>query len=177
MQPPGEIVGVLLRQFDVVGQHRYAQHAPTRGDHCIALDGRSRVKHHGVVSVLRQAGEGIALARGQRVAVCRHDKAQRRAAVPFQFDFVQPPMRAGLGGGHQHVDQIGLEPHHDRLGLGVAHAAVEFQRFGVALRINHQPGVQETGVRNAVFFHTANGGQDDLPHGARMHGRRDHYRR
>jgi len=112
----------------------------------------------------------IALARVQRIAVCRHDHAQCRTPVPFHVQLVQ----RARGRGHHHVEQIGFQAHHDGLGFRVAHAAVELQRLGLALRIDHQPRIQKTGERNAVFFHALDGRQNDFAHGPRMHIGRDH---
>ena len=46
----------------------------------------------------------------------------------------------------------------------------------MAVGVNHQPGVQKAGERNAVLRHAFDGGQDDLAHGAGMNLRRDHRR-
>ena len=110
----------------------------------------------------------IALAGSQRIAVCRHDHTQCGAAVPFQLDLIEPTRRCR----HHHIIKIGLQPHHDGLGFGVAHAAIEFQRFGFALGVNHQARIQKAGKRDAVFFHAPDGGQDDFAHGPGMHFRR-----
>ena len=75
-----------------------------------------------------------------------HHHAQGRAAVPFELHFVQ---LAG-GGGQQHFKQVRFEAQHDGLSFGVTHAAVEFQRFGAALRVDHQAGIQKAGVGDAV---------------------------
>ena len=79
-----------------------------------------------------------------------------------------------LCGVHEDVEQIALESHHDGLRFGVAHAAIEFERLGVALRVDHQAGIQEAGERNAVFRHARQRGQDDLLHRLGMHVGRDH---
>ena len=85
-------------------------------------------------------------------------------------------MQAGLGGGQQHLDQIGFQAHQNGLRLGVTQTAVEFQCLGPAAGINHQASVQEAGERNAVLFHPPDGRQDDFSHGSGMHIR-CHYRR
>ena len=38
-------------------------------------------------------------------------------------------------------------------GFRVAHAAVEFERLHGALRVDHQSGVEEAGIGDAVLFH------------------------
>jgi hypothetical protein len=48
--------------------------------------------------------------------------------------------------------------------------------FDLALLVDHQAGVEEAGVGNAVLLHAADGGQDDLAHGAGVHVGRDHRR-
>ena len=82
----------------------------------------------------RQAVNNIALAGLQRITMRGHHYTQGRTAVPLQLDLVQ----ASRSGSHHHFKQVGFQAHHDRLGFRVSHAAVEFQRFGLALRINHQ---------------------------------------
>ena len=113
----------------------------------------------------------------QRVAVRRNHHTQCGTPIPLQLDVIQPSMRAGFSGGQQHIHQISFESQQNRLGLRVAHAAIELQRFGVSLGIDHQSGVQETGVGNAVFLHAPDRGQNDFAHGAGMHIGRHHRRR
>jgi hypothetical protein len=131
------------------------------------------MEHHRVLGLLRQAGDGVALARGHRIAVSRHHHAQGDAPVPLQLHLVE----RSVGGRHHHLEQLGLEPHHDRLGLRVAHAAVEFQRLDRAVGRNHQAGVQEAGVRDAVGLHALDGRQDHFAHRAGVHLGRHHRRR
>ena len=115
---------------------------------------------------------GISLARAQGVAVRGHDHAERGAAVPFQLDLVKTARRRG----HHHLVQIGFQPHHDRLGFRVTHAAVEFERRWLALCIDHQAGIQKASEGNTVFFHALDGRQNNLAHGAAMHRGRYHWR-
>ena len=103
-----------------------------------------------------------------------NDNAQCCATIPLQFDLIESPMWSRLRGGQHHFQQVGFQTHQDGLRLGVAHAAVEFQRFRVSACVNHQPCVKETGIGNAVLFHAADGWQNDLAHGARMHVWRYH---
>ena len=57
-----------------------------------------------------------------------HD-AERDAAIPFRLDLVE-----GAGDGvFEQIDEVRLQPHHDRLRLPVAHAAVEFERLDRAV--------------------------------------------
>ena len=131
------------------------------------------MKHHAVGLVGWQATDGVALARVHGVTGGGQHHAQRHARVPVQRHLVQ----LGAGGREQHLGQVGTQPHHDRLGLRVAHAAVEFERLHTAIGRDHQAGVQETGVRNAVGRHPTQRGQDHLVHGALVHRGRHHRRR
>ena len=71
--------------------------------------------------------------------------------------------------------QVRLQAHHDGLGFRVAKAAVVFDDPGLAVGINHQAGVQESGVVIAFGGHAGNGGQDYLLHNALVY-RRIHHR-
>ena len=117
------------------------------------------------------------MARLQRVTVGGDHHPECRAPVPLQLDLVEPAVRSGLGGCQQHLQQVRLEPHQNRLRLGVAQPAIELQRLGLAGCINHQAGVQKAGVGNAVFFHATHSRQDDFAHGTGVHIGRDHRRR
>ena len=79
-----------------------------------------------------------------------------------------------LGGCHQQFEQVGFQAHQDGLGFRVAHAAVELQRLDLAVGIDHQAGIQEAGVGDAVLGHAADGRQDHLAHGAGVHVGRHH---
>ena len=98
----------------------------------------------------------------------RQHHAQCRAAIPFQFELLEPALDPGLGGGEQQFDQIAFHAHQDRLGFRVTQTAIEFERFDLALRVDHQACIQEAGVFDTVFFHTTQGGQNHLAHGTRM---------
>ena len=102
--------------------------------------------------------------------------ANGSAAVPLKLKVVKASLGIGGSSSHQHIDQIGFQTRHDGLGFGVAHAAVELKGFDLALWVNHQTCVQETGERDTVFFHALDGGQNDFAHRAGMHLRRDHWR-
>ena len=115
----------------------------------------------GEAVAVRQARNGVTLARRVRIVGSSEDDAERDATIPFGLDLVE---RAG-DGVLQQVDEVRLQPHHDRLRFRVAHAAVEFERFDSAILADHQPGVEEAGVGDAVAFHAAYGRQDDLAHG------------
>ena len=139
------------------------------------------MKHHHVVLLRlqigtalvrreRQAGDQVALARVQRVTAGRQHHTQSCTAIPLQLDLVEFLGHAR----HQHVKQIGLEAHQNRLCLRVAHAAVEFQRLDLPFRVNHQTRVEEASVGNALLLHALQGRQDDFPHRLAMHIWRDH---
>ena len=58
----------------------------------------------------------------------------------------------------------------------VAEPAVEFDRARLAVRVDHQAGVQKTGERHALFGHALDGRQDDFLHRLGVHVGRDHRR-
>mmetsp|Transcript_5856 Transcript_5856/g.23004 ORF Transcript_5856/g.23004 Transcript_5856/m.23004 type:complete len:376 (+) Transcript_5856:1309-2436(+) len=131
------------------------------------------MEDHGLVLVGGQAADRIALAGRQRVTLGREHDAQRDAAVPLRLDLVQ----RAVGRVHQQLEEVALEPHHDGLGLGVAHAGVELDGARLAVLIDHQPGVQEAGEGMPVAGHAGDGRLDDLVHDLGMHIGRDDGRR
>ena len=130
------------------------------------------MEDHRIVGLGWQAGDDVALARVERVVGRGQHHSQGHTAVPLQLDLVQ----RAVGGVQKHVDQVALEAHHDRLGFRVTHAAVELQRLGVALRVDHQAGVQEAREGHAVLGHASQRRLDDLLHGLGVHIGRDHRR-
>src|SRR5690606_24653953 len=66
---------------------------------------------------------------------------------------------------------------HDRLGFGIAEAAVELDDLGRAAAVDHQTGVEETGVDVAFGGHATHGRPDDLVHHPLVDRIGDHGRR
>ena len=66
--------------------------------------------------------------------------------------------------------QITADAHHDRLGFGIAHPAVEFKDFDrprcVVAWANHETRIEEARERDSVGVHTADRGLDDFAHDA-----------
>ena len=77
-----------------------------------------------------------------------------------------------LGQGHQ----ITFHAQHDGLRFRVAHAAIEFQGFDVAVWGNHQTGIQKAGVGVAFLGHAIDGRTDDFTHNFSVNLRRHHRR-
>ena len=112
-----------------------------------------------------EAADLAALLVGIGIAVGGHDHRQRAVVGPAQVEVLQP----AVGAGDQRRHEVGLEPHHQHLALGIAEAAVVFEDLR-ALRGDHQPGIEHALERRAVRGHGARGRQDDLVHGALLHG-------
>ncbi len=92
--------------------------------------------------------------------------------VPLQAHPVQP----ALNGGQQGLQQVALEPGQERLGLGIAEAAVELDHFRAVGR-DHQPGVQDAPVRPPLARHRLHRGFQDLLLHLLEAAARDHRRR
>ncbi len=75
------------------------------------------------------------------------------------------------------LDQVGLHAQHDRLGFRVAKAAVELNHLRVALLVDHQTGVEETGIGVAFSGHAFHGWPDNPLHGALVDFVSNHRRR
>ncbi len=73
----------------------------------------------------------------------------------------------------QKIEQVGFEPHQDRLRFRVAESAVEFQGARVAVSVDHHPRVEESPIGNTIGGHAVHCRHDDLAHDARVHRGRD----
>lgn len=94
----------------------------------------------------------------------RKHNAQSRAFIVFNAALGD----VACGRGSQRLSKARLDAAHDGLRFRVAHAAVEFKRLdgGLAFLVlaDHEAGIKETGVDDAVFGHAAHGGLDDFAH-------------
>ena len=115
-------------------------------DLAIAIACRAGVKDLAVGMRLRrhavEALDGIARFRVFGIAACGEHHAERGAPVPFGVGAIERAVDAML----DEIDEIGLEPDHDRLGFGIAQSAVELQDLGVACRIDHHARIEEPSV-------------------------------
>src|ERR1700733_4801397 len=163
------LIGYRLRTAHRIRQPYHAQDTTARGRELAVGQRSTGMEGHRIVGLGRDIADPVTLARAVRIVVRGQHHAKRGAAVPFQFDRVE---RAGDRLLH-HLRIVALQTRHDRLRFGVAHAAVELERLRVALRVDHQARVQETGEADAFLLHTVHGGQDDFAHYAGMQLRRD----
>ncbi len=108
-----------------------------------------------------------------RITLRRQHHAQRRARIPVGLDLIQPAIERRL----DQVHQVRAQTHHDRLRFRITQAAIELQHPRRAVDVDHEPGVQKTGVGRAVGGQGRNGGLDHLRHDAGVDVRRDHRRR
>ena len=81
------------------------------------------------------------------IAFGGHDDADCRARIPFEAGVL---VEFAFGGGHEEFGEVALEPHENRLGLGVAEADVVFEDFGAVLS-EHDAGVEDAS-EGAIFF-------------------------
>ena len=151
--------------------------------HAAAADHRSAVRERGTcmehdhirVRVRRDAFEAfdnVSLARMVRISGSREHDAKRRAPVPLGVDRIERGVHRVL----DQVDQVGLEPRHDRLRFRVAQATIKFKGFRAAGGVDHHARIEEPGVGNAFRGHAVHGRHDDLAHDPRMQLGRDHRR-
>ena len=111
----------------------------------------------------------VTLARVIRVTRGGEHDAERDAAVPCSVDRVQRSAHGVI----DQLNQIGLEPDHDRLRFRVTHAAIELENFRLSRAVDHHARVQEPGEWNAVGGHAVHCRQDDLAHDPRVQLGRD----
>src|ERR1700731_3381748 len=93
-----------------------------------------------------QALDHITEAYTVRVTRCREHHAEGRTRIPLRRDRVQPARQRRLA----QFRQVRTQPRQDWLRLWIAQATVELEYLGGALGIDHEPGVEETGVRCSV---------------------------
>ena len=148
--PRDRAVRSALRLPHGLAERSDAEHAAAARDHVLAGDRRSR---HGTPCSPRVATsspvDGVAFARPVRIARRGEHHAERGATIPVGVDLIERAVDRVL----KQLDQIRLQPHHDRLRLRIAEAAVEFERSRIAFGVDHHAGVQEPGVRHAVRGH------------------------
>ncbi len=143
-------------------------HAPAAHHHAAVLQRRARVEHvHVRVRAAPSRGRGR---RSARPCAARRDSRRRRARrrarrapVPLRLDRVE---RAVDGVLHE-VDEVGLEARHDRLRLGVAHAAVELEDLRRVRRRRSSRRHRESPCRAVRRRPCRDGRRDDLAHDAR----------
>src|ERR1051325_5223322 len=143
-----------------VAERGGAQHPAAVRDEGLALRAGPGVEHPAIVRRHRNPCDRVALARIVWIAVRGEHDTERRAAVPGRLHPRKAARERGLG----ELEQVGLEPQQDRLGLRVAEAAVELDRLRIAGLVDHQAGVQEAAVGEAVLRQPLDGGLDDLAH-------------
>ena len=117
----------------------------------------------------RQSIDDVACARNARISGGSQHDAESSVQVPLGFDLVE----LAIDRMFQELQEIGFQAHQDRLGFGIAHAAVEFQGFDAAVLADHQSGVKEAGVRHAFERHALDGGVDDFADDLGVDARRD----
>ena len=125
-----------------------------------------------VFQPFRQSGDDIASSRGPGIILRRHHHAERGLPVPFHTYLVQ----CAVDRVFDNISEVTLQAQHYGLGLGIAHAAVEFKNLDAAVRRDHQSGIQESGIGDAFCRHAAHDRLDHFAQRARMELGRDHGR-
>src|SRR3990167_9067988 len=166
-----QAIGLLLSFFNRTTDGGGAEYAATCGDDLTVLQSGTRMEHFAFQ--LRgsiQTFDHIALGVIGRITTSGDHHTHGWAWVPGGFDLVQRLGQCGFDQQHQGR----LQAAHDRLGFRVAEAAVELNDLGLAGLVDHQPGVEETGVDVAFAGHTAHGRVDHFVHYALVHIDGDH---
>src|SRR5262249_54334791 len=132
-------VSGALRLPNRLAERSHAEHPATARYDRLARERRPRVEDFGIFLRRAEAGDRVALPGLVRIAGRGQHDSQRSAAIPFRFDAVELSVERVL----YEVDQVRLEPHHDRLRFRIAHTAIEFERAGRARGIDHDASVEE----------------------------------
>src|SRR5207237_2910588 len=135
-----------LRLSQGLAKRGDAKNASTRSHDALAVPRGRGVENLAVVGSDLEPRNRRALAWRIGISCRRQHNAQRGAAIPIGVDSIERAFDRVF----QEVDQIGLEPHHDRLRLRVSQPAVELERARIALVVDHHPGVEKYSVWNPV---------------------------
>ena len=151
-----------------VAERGDAQHAAAARDDVAVRELGAGMEHHADPRPRRgQPGDRVALARRVRVAGGGHHHAERDAPVPLQL---RPGRACRRARADQQVEQVALQPHHDRLRLRVAQPAVEFEhRLGVAVRRRSSGRHRGSRCTACLPSPCRDRRLDDLAHHARVH--------
>src|SRR5690606_27043955 len=137
---PGQRIGTLLRSLDVAAQRCGAEYPASLGDDLAVAQRGAGVKDLAVLAgCLFKAADYIPLAVVAGVAASGQNHAETRARTPPGLGPSQPAVQCGL----DQLHQAALQAQHDRLGFGIAEAAVELDDLGRAAAVDHQAGIQE----------------------------------
>jgi len=116
-----------------------------------------------------QTGDDVAPAILIRIALSCHHHPERDAGIPANLGTLQSVVERRFA----KIDQVAVQPHQNRLGLGIAEAAVEFEHVGSTVCRDHEPGVQKSGVGSTVCREASERRPDHLGHDALMQCRCD----
>ena len=172
MNPIDRFIDDPLRVAQRIAERSHGEHASAAHlDFAVGI-GRPGVEHVDVdvvVGGFRDTGGQSTycrtLARRFRIAAGRDDDGQGRAAIPLRLDRIQLPIDSVL----DQRQQVALKAKQDDFRLGVTEARVEFDHARIAIGIDHQAGVQETGERRALARHAFDHGSNDFAHHAIVH--------
>src|SRR5471030_2811344 len=152
-----QLVSLLLGSINTGTHRRSAQHPTTGRYNLTVLEHSASVEDFafqtsGCVQTVDRHAFGVVT----RIAAGGQHDADAWTWIPLCFDFVQ-----GLRQGRfDQQYQARLQTQHHRLGLRVAEAAVELDNFWVTGFVDHQAGIQETGVDVAFVSHATHGWPD-----------------
>src|SRR5215472_2863000 len=119
-----ERIGLLLRRGDARTEADRAQHASSVGEYPAGLAPCGGVKDlAGELCGPFEPLDGITFASALGIARGRHHDAECRARVPLGTRAVEAAIERRLA----ERREIGLEPHHDGLRLGISQAAIELE--------------------------------------------------
>src|SRR5471030_37545 len=156
-----QLVSLLLGSINTGTHRRSAQHPTTGRYNLTVLEHSASVEDFafqtsGCVQTVDRHAFGVVT----RIAAGGQHDADAWTWIPLCFDFVQ-----GLRQGRfDQQYQARLQTQHHRLGLRVAEAAVELDNFWVTGFVDHQAGIQETGVDVAFVSHATHGWPDHQVH-------------
>src|ERR1017187_1673973 len=124
------------RRFQVTRPRRHSQHAPARSVINPITLRSPRVKHFHALHRTRffDSVDSLPYFVRSRISARRHHHANRSVLRPLEIPFAHAPLNRGLHG----FGQVALQPHQNRLRLGIAKAAVELQHRSEESRVGKE---------------------------------------
>ena len=132
------------------------------------------MKDHGFGRVRWKALNLVAHPRALWITLGGEHNAHRGSRVPEHVGHRLGLMKRSVHGVLEQHRKVASHAKKDRLGLWIAHSAVELHHVRLTLGIDHETRIEKARVGGAFGLHAREHGTNDLSHHTSMHLRRHH---